>query len=283
MIKLVKEFHPFGVQIELPDVDAVDEAAAEDLRHCIAKNGFVCIRCFPEDDHAFVRLLKGLGTLTFTQGETPVPGHSELNLVSNVGRSEPPNSVFHSDTSYVRLPPSFTALRAVVVPPTSGATLITNQYAAFDDLPDAVREQLLHASVRHVVSGLDAANLDETECWHPLFRRHPLTGRTSLFLSTPKRCVELSGFDRKPSDVEHGKRIIGLLYRHSQRERFVYAHRWRPGDILIWDNRCTLHRGEHEGVTGDRIFHRGLVAGEQSIAATSSRRNAAMMQHSTSQ
>lgn len=278
MINLVQPFDPFGLQVELPDVDAIDDVAAGSLRHCIAENGFVVVSDFPSDDGLFVRLLKRLGQLTFTQGETSVQGYPDLNLVSNVGRTKPPRSVFHSDTSYVCQPPSFTALRAVAVPPTSGATLITNQYAAFDALPNDVRQRLFGVNVRHVVSGLDAQQLDETECWHPLFRRHPLTGRTALFLSTPKRCIELSGFTPNV-----GKRVIGLLYRHSQRKEFRYQHSWRSGDVLIWDNRCTLHRGQHEGVRGDRVFHRGLLCGEASVPAASPERNALPMPSSVSQ
>ena len=95
----------------------------------------VVLRGQDADDAGFVRFLRSFGPTMFTVGETPVPGHPELNVVSNVGRVKPPRSTFHTDTSYVRKPPAFTALRAVAVPERGGQTLFTNQYAAYDTLP----------------------------------------------------------------------------------------------------------------------------------------------------
>ena len=84
----------------------------------------------------FLRFLRSFGETVFTVGETPVPGCPDLNVISNVGRTTPPRSTFHTDTSYVRNPPAYTALRAVDVPEQGGQTLFTNQYAAYETLPE---------------------------------------------------------------------------------------------------------------------------------------------------
>ena len=183
-------------------------------------------------------------------------GYPDLNVISNVGRSTPPRSVFHVDTSYVRCPPTYTALRAVTIPEHGGETLFTNQYRAFETLPPEVHELLDGRTVRHVMTGLTLGDDAETEAEHPIFHRHPISGRTALYLSTPERCVAISGMD----DIE-GRDAIEFLYLHSIEEDNVSRHSWAAGDVVIWDNRCVLHRADHDGVVGDRVLHRGMVTG----------------------
>jgi taurine dioxygenase len=241
------------------DVAGVDDTAVDRLRHLLAEQGVVVLPGQHIDDAAFVGFLRRFGELTFTLGETPLDGFPDLNVVSNVGRTTPPRSVFHVDTSYVRRPPAYTALRAVRIPERGGQTLFTDQYRAFDTLPAYVRAQLDGRTIRHRVSGLE---LDdeiwadaETEADHPVFRRHPVSGRTALYLSTPQRCVAISGM---PDD--EAREMIEFLYAHSTAEDNVHRHSWSPGDVVIWDNGCVLHRADHAGVVGDRVMHRGMVA-----------------------
>jgi taurine dioxygenase len=186
-----------------------------------------------------------------------VPGHPELNIVSNVGRSKPPRSTFHTDTSYVRRPPAFTALRAVAVPDRGGQTWFTNQYAAYDSLPDDIRDELQDRTITHVMTGLQLGPDAETSAAHPVFDVHPVSGRTYLYLSTPERCARISGMS-----AERSAETIDFLFAHSTRPDNVYRHTWSPGDVVIWDNRCVLHRADHAGVLGDRVMHRGMVLDE---------------------
>ena len=200
--------------------------------------------------------LQRFGDLMFTKGETPVPDYPDLNVISNVGRSTPPRSVFHVDTSYVRRPPAYTALRAVTVPARGGETVFTNQYRAFETLPPEVRDRLAGRTVRHVVTGLELSGDDETAAEHPVFRRHPVSRRTSLYISTPARCVSISGM----AEAE-ARPAIEFLYAHSTAPANTYRHAWSPGDVVMWDNGCVLHRADHAGVIGDRVMHRGMVSG----------------------
>ena len=98
--------------------------------------------------------------------------------------------------------------------------------------------------------------------WQPLFRRHDLTGETALFLSTPKRCTDLSGVDARTSP-----RILAALYRHSTRASRLRLYAWKAGDVLTWDNRVTLHKADHGDVSEDRVLHRGMVRGEIPLMA----------------
>jgi taurine dioxygenase len=247
---------PFGV--EIAGLSLKDGTAdAEYLRTQVERHGVAVVRDQFIDDTTFVALLKELGPMTFTQGETPVDHAPMLNVVSNVGRTTTPRSVFHSDTSYAPAPPSFTALRPVTLPREGGATLFSDQCGAYDRLPPVEAEALRHVRVKHRVTGLEGR--DES-VWHPLLRRHPGTGRIALFLSTPERCVAMEG-------AEPGAPDIATLYDRATAPDVVYRHDWRPGDILIWDNRCTMHRADHADVAGDRVLHRGMVTGEVPIPA----------------
>ncbi len=247
---------PFGIETNIRITEMNDKDIVS-LKHALANNSFIIFRQQMVSDADFVAFLNRLGQMTFTVGETPVLHQPSLNVVSNIGRVHPPKSVFHTDTSYVAQPPAFTALRALTIPSAGGETLFSDQYRAYETLPKAVTEKLADAQVLHVMSGLTLDESQSRQSWHPLFLRHPLSGRLALFLSTPERCQAISGIK-----LEETQRIIRLLYRHSVRHSRLYCHRWQLGDIVIWDNRCTMHRADHSKVVGERVLHRGIVLGE---------------------
>jgi taurine dioxygenase len=252
----IRTLDPIGAEVTDIDLTALDDAGRQHLRELLADRGVVVFPDQTIDDDDFLAFLQGFGPMAFTEGETPLPGYPDLNLISNVGRERPPRSTFHVDTSYVSQPPAYTALRAVDIPAQGGETVFTNQYRAYETLPEDVRERLAGRTVRHVVSGLDLGPDAETEAQHPVFRQHPLTGRTSLYLSTPQRCVAVSGMDE-----EESRETVEMLFAHSTRDDNCLRHTWAPGDVVMWDNGCVLHKADHSGVVGDRVMHRGMVAG----------------------
>lgn len=233
---------------------AIEPSDINALKAAMAQHGVVLFRDQAVDDAQFVSFLRRLGPLTFTAGEQPVEQHPDLNIVTNVGRTTPPKSVFHIDSSYFADPPAYTALRAVTIPHIGGETLFSNQYLAYDRLPDAVKRKLADAKVSHVATGVALHENEERQSWHPLFLQHPISGKHSLYLSTPARCQAIESMPD-----ERAQRIIKLLYRHSIRPTRLLSHAWQEGDILIWDNRCTMHRADHAQVNTDRVLHRGLV------------------------
>ncbi|WP_375493612.1 TauD/TfdA dioxygenase family protein [uncultured Jatrophihabitans sp.] len=243
-----------GVAIDGIALTDVSPRSTDTLRRLLAEHGVLIMRDQHIDDDEFLALLRAFGKPVFTAGETPVPGHPDLNVITNVGRTTPPRSVFHVDTSYVSHPPAYTALRAVRIPAHGGQTLFTNQYRAAQTLPDDVRARLQGRSIRHVVTGVEPGDAQEHEAWHPALRPHSITGRESLYLSTPQRCVEVSGLSAAES-----RELIQLLYTHSTRPANTLRHTWRAGDVVMWDNGCVLHRADHDGVVGDRVMHRGMV------------------------
>lgn len=246
---------PVGAVVTGLRVGVLGQHEVSALRGLLAEHGVIVLPGQDATDEQFLDFLRSFGEPVFTVGETPVPGFADLNVVSNVGRSTPPRSTFHTDTSYVRNPPAYTALRAVNVPEHGGQTLFTNQYAAYETLPTRIRTWLDGRTITHVVTGLDLDAGQETSAVHPIFRVHPLTGRTALYLSTPQRCAAVSGMPpRLATDT------VSFLFHHSTRDHNVLRHSWHPGDVVMWDNRCVLHRADHSGVIGDRVMHRGMVA-----------------------
>lgn len=246
---------PLGAEVSGVAVDKLTDTEVRHLRWLLARHGVLVFGGQSADDHAFMRFLRSFGDLMFTAGETPVPGFDDLNVVSNVGRKEPPRSVFHVDTSYVDVPPAYTALRAVDIPERGGHTLFTDQYNAYDTLPAGLRADLDGRTITHVVTGVDAGAGQQTSAEHPVFRTHPVSGRTAVYLSTPARCAAISGMSpRRAADV------VARLFAHCTRSANVYRHRWSPGDVVMWDNRCVMHCADHSGVVGDRVMHRGMVA-----------------------
>lgn len=256
---IANALHPFGIAVRGVEIGNADAAQADVLGALVCAHRVLVLRDQHADDAALVGFLGLLGELTFTAGEIPVDGAPQLNLVSNVGRTTPPRSVFHTDTSYVDRPPAFTALRAVALPGSGGATLFSDQVAAAARLPMQCRDALANRTLLHRSTGVADCTAGTRQ---PVLRRHPVTGDVALYLSTPERCSALSGVDACTS-----RRVVAALYRHSIRASGLYGHAWADGDIVIWDNRTTMHRADHSDVAGDRVLHRGMVMGEGPIFA----------------
>ncbi|MCZ4076798.1 TauD/TfdA family dioxygenase [Rhodococcus sp. H36-A4] len=244
---------PIGVRITEVDPARLSAEDLDEFVTLLARHGVAVMPDREIDDDQFLAFLRSFGDLMFTEGESPVAGYPDLNVISNVGRSTPPKSTFHVDTTYIEHPPAYTSLRAVQVPTTGGQTLFSNQYDAYDTLPAEIRADIDGRTVTHVVTGLDG--FEDVSARHPLVRVHPISGRKALYLSAPARCVAVSG----TTDAEAAT-LIRYLVEHSTRPENVFEHSWSPGDVVIWDNRCVMHRADHSGVVGDRVMHRGMVA-----------------------
>jgi taurine dioxygenase len=252
----VETLQPLGASVTCVDLAAPASTDVTELRTLLAERGVVVFPGQSLGDAAFTEFLGAFGPLAFTKGEKHVGGHPDLNVVSNVGRTSPPKSNFHIDTTYVASPPAYTALRAVQIPERGGATLFSDQYRAYETLPPDLRERLDGRTVTHVATGVELGPEDEAAAEHPVFRPHPITGRIALYLSTARRCAHISGMDD-----DEAAQVVAALLEHSTRDDNVYRHDWAPGDVVMWDNSAVLHKADHSDVVGDRVMHRGMVAG----------------------
>lgn len=151
---------------------------------------------------------------------------------------------FHTDGSYERVPYKATQLYALAIPSVGGDTFFSSAYAAYEALPSRLKEVLEGKQGRYVYGGrtqlnialLDAAARQAEPVRHPLVRVHPESGRTLLYFDQAK-LLAIEDMDEAASDA-----VIAELRAFMQDPPCQYRHRWRKGDVVIWDNRCSYHK-----------------------------------------
>jgi alpha-ketoglutarate-dependent taurine dioxygenase len=197
--------------------------------------------------------------------------HVISNLDSDgnpVDRSSSPvsNYRWHTDKAYYPVPPMLTALYAVEMPPEGGDTEFANTEMGYAALPHETKQRI--AGLRVVFywgagrreSGnaplSDAQLRERPPVDHPLVRTHPATGKKALYLGN--HASHILGMPEAT-----GAALLDELLDHTTKPDFVYAHRWRKGDLVIWDNRCLLHRAvaNYEMGRYRRVLHRSVVRG----------------------
>ncbi|TDI67632.1 MAG: TauD/TfdA family dioxygenase [Alphaproteobacteria bacterium] len=203
-------------------------------------------------------------------------GHKSVMLVSNIREDGVPigslpdgEMMFHSDGSYDALPYKYTLLFAVEIPSVGGNTLFANMYTAFDTLSHELKARLADCHGRQLYySGTmqkdqPAGEINGTAV-HPLFIAHDETGRTAIYISRliTDAIVELPGGE---SDA-----VLARLFDHCERHELIYEHAWRPGDFLMWDNRCVTHGRRDFPRTERRLLRRTVVQGPAPRAAKAS-------------
>jgi taurine dioxygenase len=185
-----------------------------------------------------------------------------------VDRSASPvsNYRWHTDKSYYPVPPMLTALYAVELPPSGGDTEFANTAMGHAALAEATKRQIeglrvvfyWGAGAREPdASPRSPADLrDHPPVDHPLVRTHPESGRKALYLGN--HASHILGMPEA-----EGRTLLDELLEHTTKPQFVYGHRWRIGDLVIWDNRCLLHRAvaNYEMGRYRRVLHRSVVRG----------------------
>ena len=227
-----------------------------------------------------VELSHGFGPPAETPFIGTMPEHPEvIRVVKEADEADAFNfgGAWHSDFSFLPRPPSYTLLHAVDVPRYGGDTVFASMVAALEHLPGDLRPlldapgalgvhtardayspklQALHDGLRHMdIRTDDAAN--ETRC-HPLVCTHPTSGRRVLFFNQAY-VRDLAGVDA----AAHGGTgvVLHRLHDHSTDHRFTVRHRWRTGDLVIWDNRATQHLAVNDYGGQRRELHRTTVEG----------------------
>jgi taurine dioxygenase len=180
------------------------------------------------------------------------PEEPDLCIISNVAQSgkgrttaRMAGSYWHSDLSYLAAPADVSMLYAMEVPETGGDTLFCNMYMAYETLPENLRARIGGlTAVHNIMSGTgadakvtltDAQRAKVPDAIHPIVRRHPETGRDALFVN-PGFTRRVEGMDAAASAA-----LLQELYRHATEERFTHRHKWRPGDLTLFDGRASMH------------------------------------------
>jgi alpha-ketoglutarate-dependent taurine dioxygenase len=179
--------------------------------------------------------------------------------------------MWHTDSSYRPLPCVGALLHGLEISRTGGQTRFTNMYAVWDELPENLKQKVRGRKARHDFGNLhrlaDIKPLTKEEeaamppVWQPMVRTHPVTGRVSLYIS-PIYNDQIEGM----ADADAVK-LIEELTEFSGQEKFVYSHWWSPDDVLMWDNRCTMHQVTPHDPMERRVMHRTTIEGVDLVAA----------------
>jgi taurine dioxygenase len=207
-------------------------------------------------------------------GRRFVDGRPELYVVSNVvengiaiGSLGAGEAVWHTDMSYLADPPKASMLYALEIPPSGGDTGFANMYAAYESLPDDLKRRAAGLRVKHDGTynsgGYLRAGVTATDdpraapgMLHPLVCTHPETGRRCLYLGR-RRNAYIEGLP-----LEQSETLLDEIWRYASRAEITWYNRWRVGDLVLWDNRCTMHRRDPFDPGSRRIMHRTQIKGE---------------------
>jgi len=218
-------------------------------------------------------------------GGRRVPLNPNVSLISNLDEDGNPvkhngglgsyEVVWHSDNSYVAVPPAGSMLYAVVLPTDGGGdTWFNNQYRAYDELPAELKQAIAGRMQRHDASRNSAGVLRPTVKLpttpeevpgpaHPLVRVHPVSGRRALYLGRRRDWPSnhILGMSNEESEV-----LLDKLWAHATQEKYAWKHVWRLGDLVLWDNRCAMHYRSEVDATQARVMYRTVIDGEAVIA-----------------
>lgn len=203
----------------------------------------------------------------------------EVTVVTNVRENGKPvgilgdgEVVWHSDFSFKQEPTAARMLLAVEIPPAGGSTYFSNCYAAYDALSPAMKKRIAGMSIKqaNIVdtamqirpgASLDMDIRDIPGPSHPIISTHPETGRNMIFLGR-RHSAYVNG-----CTLEESEALLNELWAHATDPRFVYEHHWQVGDVVVWDNRATLHRRDAFNSDSRRVLYAAQVEGHRPYEA----------------
>jgi alpha-ketoglutarate-dependent taurine dioxygenase len=263
----------FGADVHDIDLDRATDDELAEVRAALVEHKVLFFGGQQLDDDGQVRLGRRLGELTASH---PVVGgvdeaHPEVYALDSADNGFA--DVWHTDVTFMPRPPLGSILRAVVLPPAGGDTNWADSQLAYESLSAPVRDLADRLTAVHdgnrefgyylaqrrggkgsVWDGEVVTRLDPVE--HPVVRVHPETGRRGLFVN-PGFTSHIVGVSEAES-----RGILDLLYAHLTKPEHIVRHRWRAGDVAMWDNRSTAHYANRDYGTAHRVMHRITLRGD---------------------
>lgn len=264
-----------GLDLRQP-LDRATKAAILDIWHEHMLLLFRNQNLTEEQQLAFASTFGALGVRKRQPEDRPEGAeYDHVMMVTNIRRDGVPigslpdgEMFFHHDMCYVEAPHSATMLYSIEVPSRGGDTLIANMCRAYDTLPDDLKARVEGRKVVQVYNYLPTVRVDPDDDfdkynhrWQPAVIVHPVTGRKALYINE-LMSVRIDGLSAAES-----RETLEAIWSHTKKSENVYAHDWTPGDLLMWDNRCTCHARTDFPETETRLLRRCTVTGEPLIAA----------------
>jgi taurine dioxygenase len=235
------------------------------------------------DDEQLIAFSRRFGELDWAPvqetGRRFVEGHPELYVISNVIENGEPigslgagEATWHTDMSYIEQPPKASVLYALEVPASGGDTGFVNMYLGYEAMPASLKRRIDGLKIKHdgtynsggyVRLGVDATDdpMRSPGMIHPLVCTHPESKRRVLYLGR-RRNAYLVGLPLAESEA-----LLDEIWGYATRDEYTWYNQWRKGDLVLWDNRCTMHRRDAFDESARRIMHRTQIKGETAPAA----------------
>ncbi|MBT5434170.1 MAG: TauD/TfdA family dioxygenase [Alphaproteobacteria bacterium] len=268
-----------GAEVAGIDLAAIDDATMAEVEQAMLDHLVLVFRdqnLEPADQLGFARRLGQVAPWPYAK---PMEGYPELTeLVSGPGDINNFGGSWHTDSSTFEAPPAYTVLYCVSCPPVGGDTSYANQYLAWDTLPEDVKtgiegRRLEHSTARAFgdhATGKGSPDATTTPVsvptqhlnlvsMHPIVRTHPKTGKKALYVNTG------FAFNFEGCSDETSKPLMDALATHGSLPEFTCRVRWRPGTLVVWDNRCCLHYAHNDYRGQPRTMRRAVVAGERPV------------------
>src|SRR2546425_386591 len=263
-----------GVEIIGVDLsEEIDDYAFAQIRDAWHQNLLILLRGQELSEEDQVRFAEKFGPPAVIHTKQFVRGHPAVMLISNIREDGKPIGAlpdgemhFHTDQCHQERPAMASMLYAIEVPSKGGNTLFADGYKAYETLPPEIKRRIdgrraLNAYDYDTASTKRGTRLAEgvPSYVHPVVRTHPATGRKALYVNR-LMTVRIEGMPPRESDE-----LLDFLFDHQERREFIYEHVWRPGDLLMWDNRCTLHARTDFSADERRLMRRVTILGERPV------------------
>jgi alpha-ketoglutarate-dependent taurine dioxygenase len=266
-----------GAEVRGVDLRDIDAAQFTALKRAWHDHQVLLVRGQTLSDQDLIAFSRRFGDLDWAPvqetGRRFVEGLPEIYIVSNVTMNGQPigslgagEAVWHTDMSYLDVPPMASMLYSLEVPPTGGNTSFCSMYSVYEALPEDMKRRIANLKIKHdgtynsggyLRQGVTATDDPRTSpgAVHPLVCTHPDTGRRMLYLGR-RRNSYLMGLELAESEA-----LLNQLWDLVARPQFAWEHVWRVGDIVLWDNRCTMHRRDPFDDSARRVMHRTQIKG----------------------
>ncbi|MGJ4899990.1 TauD/TfdA dioxygenase family protein [Bradyrhizobium sp. HKCCYLS2058] len=276
-IEIIPTGRQLGAEIRHVDLRHLDDAGFDALLRAFHTHSVLLVRGQALTDQDLIAFSRRFGDLDWApvqeNGRRFVDGLPEIYIVSNVkvngeaiGSLGAGEAVWHTDMSYLDTPPIASALYALEIPPAGGNTSFCSMYAVYDALPLELKRRVADLKIKHdgtynsggfVRQGVTPTDDPRTSpgAIHPLVCTHPDSGRQMLYLGR-RRNAYLVGLELAESEA-----LLDELWAYVARPEFAWEHVWKVGDLVIWDNRCTMHRRDPFDDHARRIMHRTQIKG----------------------
>ena len=278
LVAVVPAQRSFGAEIRGVDLREIGPEEFSAIYRAWLDHSVLLFRGQSLTDGDLIAFSKRFGGLDWApiqeSGRRFVEGHPEIYVVSNVmNNGEPIGSLgsgeatWHTDMSYLQDPPKASILYALEVPPSGGNTYFCDMYLAYESLPEELKRRIEGLSLKHdgtfnsggyVRQGVTASDdpVNSPGTFHPLVCMHPETKRRMLYLGR-RRNAYIGGLSLADSEA-----LLDRLWSYATRENFAWHNQWRVGDLVLWDNRCTMHRRDPFDAGSRRVMHRTQIKGE---------------------